>query len=73
MERILIKRTTTNTDNKESLSFYVIQLKDYHTCFLKFFADEENLKYNSNVIIEIVDKKVIELYEKLKNVNIYKK
>ena len=73
MERILIKRTKKDLEGKINLSFYRIELKDYHSCFLKFFADKENLKYNQIEKVEIVDKQVNELYEKWEDKYIYKK
>ena len=73
MERILIKRTKRDLEGKEDLSFYRIELQYYYECFRKFFEDKEKLKYNQLEKVEIVDKKVNEMYEKWENINIYKK
>lgn len=73
MERILIKRTKTDLEGKEDLNFYRIELPYYYECFRKFFEDKEKLKYNQHEKVEIVDKKVNEMYEKWENINIYKK
>ena len=73
MERILIKRTKQDLAGKEDLSFYRIELKDFYTCFLKFFADKENLKYNQFEKVEIVDKNVAKMYEMWEDKQIYKK
>jgi len=73
MERILIKRTKRDLEGKEDLSFYRIELQYYYECFRKFFEDKEKLKYNQFEKVEIVDKKVNEMYEKWENINIYKK
>lgn len=73
MERILIKRTKRDLEDKEDLSFYNIELSNYNECFRKFFDDKEKLKYNQHEKIEIVDKKVNEMYEMWENINANKR
>jgi hypothetical protein len=73
MERILIKRTKRDLKDKEDLSFYRIELRCYDDCFMKFFEDKEKLKYNQFEKVEIVDKKVVEIYLKWEDKHIYKK
>jgi hypothetical protein len=73
MERILIKRTITNLEGKETLSFHGIELSTYEKCFEKFFDDKEKLKYNQHDKVEIVDKQVNEMYLKWEDKHIYKK
>jgi hypothetical protein len=73
MERILIKRTKTNLEEKETLSFHGIEFPTYIKCFEKFFEDKEKLKYNQHDKIEIVDKQVREEYLKWEDKHIYKK
>jgi hypothetical protein len=73
MERILIKRTKINSDETSDLSFYRIELPYYYECFRKFFDDKEKLKYNQHEKIEIVDKKVNEMYEMWENINANKR
>jgi hypothetical protein len=73
MERILIKRTKTNLEEKETLSFHGIEFPTYIKCFEKFFDDKEKLKYNQHDKIEIVDKQVREEYLKWEDKHIYKK
>ena len=73
MERILIKRTKTNLEKKETLSFHGIEFSTYKKCFEKFFEDKEKLKYNQHDRIEIVDKQVREEYLKWEDKHIYKK
>jgi len=73
MERILIKRTITDLEGKETLSFHGIELPTYEKCFEKFFDDKEKLKYNQHDKVEIVDKQVNEMYSKWEDKHIYKK
>jgi hypothetical protein len=73
MERILIKRTITNLEQKETLSFYRLEFSTFEKCFEKFFEDKEKLKYNQHDKVEIVDKQVREEYLKWENKHIYKK
>jgi hypothetical protein len=73
MERILIKRTKTDLEEKETLSFYGIEFPSYAKCFEKFFEEKEKLKYNQHDKIEIVDKQVREEYFKWEDKHIYKK
>lgn len=73
MERILIKRTKTDLEGKEDLSFYRIELQYYYECFRKFFEDKEKLKYNNFEKVEIVDKNVVKMYEMWEDKQIYKK
>ena len=73
MERILIKRTKRDLEEKETLSFYRIELQYYYECFRKFYEDKEKLKYNNFEKVEIVDKKVNEMYKKWEDKQIYKK
>ena len=73
MERILIKRTKRNLEGEETLDFYRIELQYYYECFRKFFEDKEKLKYNQHEKVEIVDKKVNEMYEIWEDKQIYKK
>ena len=73
MERILIKRTKRDLEENETLDFYRIELKDFYTCFLKFYVDKENIKYNNFEKVEIVDKKVNEMYNMWEDKQIYKK
>jgi hypothetical protein len=73
LERILIKRTKRDLEEKETLSFYRIELQYYYECFRKFYEDKEKLKYNNFEKVEIVDKKVNEMYKKWEDKQIYKK
>jgi hypothetical protein len=73
MERILIKRTKRNLEGKQELSFFVIELDNYHICFSKFFEEKEKLKYNYFEKVDIVDKQVDEMYNKWEYKHIYKK
>jgi hypothetical protein len=73
MERILIKRTKRNLEGKQELSFFVIELDNYHICFSKFFEEKDKLKYNHFERVDIVDKQVDEMYNKWEYKHIYKK
>jgi hypothetical protein len=73
MERILIKRTKRNLESKQELSFFIIELDNYHICFSKFFEEKEKLKYNHFEKVDIVDKQVDEMYNKWEYKHIYKK
>ena len=73
MERILIKRTKTNLEEKETLSFHGVEFPTYVKCFEKFFEEKEKLKYNQHERVDIVDKKVREEYWKWEDKHIYKK
>jgi|Laugrespbdmm15dd_1035085.scaffolds.fasta_scaffold00908_6 hypothetical protein len=73
MERVLIKRTNNKLQEKETLSFYTLELENYSECFKKFFEEKDKLKYNQFEKVEIVDKFVNELYLKWEDKQIYKK
>ena len=73
MERILIKRTKRNLEGKQELSFFIIELDNYHICFSKFFEEKEKLKYNHFEKVDIVDKQVDKMYNKWEYKHIYKK
>jgi len=73
MERILIKKTKINLEEKEILDFYRIELPYYDDCFKKFFEDKERIRSNKLEKVEIVDKKVNEMYNKWEDKHIYKK
>ena len=73
MERILIKRTKRNLEGKQELSFFIIELDNYHICFSKFFEEKEKLKYNHFEKVDIVDKQVDKMYDKWEYKHIYKK